>query len=61
LWKNKWKNPIAAGLNIIKDPIIFFHKQAVQGRIWRRLTFAGLFGTSCDKDSSRETGLLDRV
>jgi hypothetical protein len=49
--------PIAAGLNIINDQIIFFHKQAVQDRIYRRLMLAVLFGTSCDRDSRRETGL----
>jgi hypothetical protein len=49
---------IAAGLNIIKDQIIFFYKQAVQDRIYRRLTLAGLFGTSCDRESRRETELL---
>ena len=52
------ESPIAAGLNIIKDQVIFFHKQAVQDRIYRRLTLAGLFGTQCDRDSRRETGLL---
>jgi hypothetical protein len=51
-------SPIAAGLNIIKDQIIFVHKQAVQDRIYRKLTLAGLFGTSCHGDSRRETGLL---
>jgi hypothetical protein len=52
------ESPIAAGLNIIEDHIIFVHKQAVQDRIYRRLALAGLFGASCDRDSRRETGLL---
>jgi len=52
------ESPIAAGLNIIKNQIIFFHKQAVQDRIYWRLTLAGLIGTSYYRDSGRETGLL---
>jgi len=52
------ESPIAVELNIIKDQIIFIHKQAVQDRIYRRLTIAGLFGTSCNRDNRRETGLL---
>ena len=47
--------PIAAGLSIIKDQI-FFYRQAVQDGIYRRLSLAGLFGTSRDRDSRRETG-----